>query len=352
MNAENTARFEVNDRPLISFCLFAYNQERFIREAVEGAFSQTYSPLEIVLSDDCSTDETFEIIQEMAASYHGRHNIILNRNPRNLGIGDHVNRVMEIARGGLVVAAAGDDISYPQRTRSIHDEWQKQNRKPTSIHSDYRVINVKGEEVQENHPRYSFAGRRSKGTRDIGEFVQGKHPASHINGATHAWSRQLFRDIGPLKQNALFEDKVIALRSLIVGEFAYVPEKLISYRMRSNRAVERPNGRMARILHIRKSLLQESVDSLRWLTVMNNIRADVIDCWCRGLLPEKDREAALREIHHCAMVKKCEWEVCSAPPLMALLWFIRRLVLRPERAYAPHALKQWLLRSADHIGLL
>jgi len=50
-----------NTKPLITFALFAYNQERFIREAVQGAFSQTYSPLEIIMSDDCSKDRTFDI---------------------------------------------------------------------------------------------------------------------------------------------------------------------------------------------------------------------------------------------------------------------------------------------------
>ena len=72
-----------SDRPLITFALFAYNQERFIREAVAGAFSQTYSPLEIILSDDCSSDRTFEIIQEMTAGYEGPHKVILNRNEKN-----------------------------------------------------------------------------------------------------------------------------------------------------------------------------------------------------------------------------------------------------------------------------
>ncbi len=67
------------DRPLITFALFAYNQENHIEEAVQGAFSQTYSQLEIVLSDDCSTDRTFEIMERMANAYQGPHKIVLNR---------------------------------------------------------------------------------------------------------------------------------------------------------------------------------------------------------------------------------------------------------------------------------
>ena len=75
------------DRPLITFALFAYNQEAYVREAIEGAFAQTYEPLEIILSDDCSTDRTFEIMQEMAAAYRGPHRVRVNLNPVNLGVG-------------------------------------------------------------------------------------------------------------------------------------------------------------------------------------------------------------------------------------------------------------------------
>ncbi len=51
-------------KPLVTFMLRTYNHERFIREAVRSALTQTYSPLQVVISDDCSQDRTFEIIQE------------------------------------------------------------------------------------------------------------------------------------------------------------------------------------------------------------------------------------------------------------------------------------------------
>jgi glycosyltransferase involved in cell wall biosynthesis len=90
------------DRPLLTFALFAYNQEQFIAEAVQGALSQTYSPLEIILSDDCSPDRTFEIMQEMASKYNGPNRVIVRRNERNLGLIGHINLVMEIVQGELI----------------------------------------------------------------------------------------------------------------------------------------------------------------------------------------------------------------------------------------------------------
>src|SRR4051812_14455329 len=76
---------QILERPLVTFVLFSYNQERYIREAVAGALAQTYQPLKIVISDDCSTDRTFEIVREMASAYTGPHKIVLRRNPKNLG---------------------------------------------------------------------------------------------------------------------------------------------------------------------------------------------------------------------------------------------------------------------------
>lgn len=128
------------NRPLLSFTVCAYQQERFIREAVEAALAQTYSPLEIILSDDCSTDRTFEIMRELADNYHGPHQLVLNRNAANLGIARHVNRITELVHGELSIGAAGDDISLPNRVEEVYKAWEYSNRRATGILSNYIAI--------------------------------------------------------------------------------------------------------------------------------------------------------------------------------------------------------------------
>lgn len=105
-----------DEKPLVTFALFAYNQEKYIREVVEAALSQNYDRLEIVLSDDCSSDKTFEIKQTLVADYQGAHAVTLRRNNRNLGLAEHVNQMLAQASGKIVLLAAGDDISVPERT--------------------------------------------------------------------------------------------------------------------------------------------------------------------------------------------------------------------------------------------
>src|SRR5436305_10570563 len=103
------------NRPLLTFVVASFNQEKYIEQAVRGALAQTYSPLEIIISDDCSRDRAFVIASEIISSYRGPHKVRLNRNPINLGIGGHVNRIMELCRGQLIIASAGDDVSLPNR---------------------------------------------------------------------------------------------------------------------------------------------------------------------------------------------------------------------------------------------
>src|SRR6266700_1757044 len=164
--------------PLISYVVATFNQKDYIREAVESAFAQTYSPLEIIISDDCSKDGTFEIAQAMAAAYRGPHTVRLNQNQSTLGIGGHTNRLMELCRGELIVVAAGDDVSLPNRTEVIRQAWEHSGRQATSIFSCYTTINqdgtVRGIGGQRGTPLNGAPFHELKG--GLFEFLSAKKP--------------------------------------------------------------------------------------------------------------------------------------------------------------------------------
>jgi glycosyltransferase involved in cell wall biosynthesis len=109
--------------PRITLVLLCYNQRHCIQHAVQSCFAQVGEPIEILLSDDASTDGGFELMQSMAALYRGPHTVRLRRNERNLGIGEHYNRAIADSTGQLLVTAAGDDISLPQRVQALAAAW-------------------------------------------------------------------------------------------------------------------------------------------------------------------------------------------------------------------------------------
>lgn len=202
-------------KPLVTFALFAYNQERYIREALAGALAQTYSPLQIILSDDNSADSTFEIMREVTAQYNGPHQILLNRNATNQGIGVHVNKVMGLAEGEFIVVAAGDDISLPERTTVLAGKWMDLGRGELSIHTSLWQIDEEGRVlgVRRPTPKKSF-------------FVSGG-----IIGASHGWSKKLFEKFGDLVPGLFIEDQAIGFRALLSDGLFFIDQPLVKYRV-------------------------------------------------------------------------------------------------------------------------
>ena len=209
-----------DNNPLVSFVVLTYNQERYIREALEGAFSQTYSPLEIIISDDCSTDNTICLINEMVAAYPGEHKVIVNINQKNLGIAEHINKVINMTNGELILVAAGDDISLPCRTDVIVAEWLNGNKLIDLIHSNTIKIDEDGVECGELHTEIPTQSDISKYITDC-----------VIIGATQAWSRRLFKSFGPINALVTHEDRVCGFRARLLGDVTYIEKPLVKYRV-------------------------------------------------------------------------------------------------------------------------
>jgi glycosyltransferase involved in cell wall biosynthesis len=269
-------------RPLVTFALFAYKQEPFIREAVEAALAQDYSPLEIILTDDCSPDGTFQIMEELVAAYDGPHAIVLNRNPANVGLTSSVNEVMRRARGELIVVAGGDDVSLPHRTRTMAEAWVRGGKRDCSLFSSFEVIDPLG-----SHLRWERF-ERQRWMEDSDQRVLGK---VLIVGPTHCWSRALFNRYGDIGFEAVNEDTIIQFRASLQGGLDVVSESLVKYRLHptnsSNLAdgIDDPRTRELRVT-------RTSYD--RFLKCLRNFQRDLATE--RSLQGESPKLAALERL--------------------------------------------------------
>ena len=211
------------NRPLVTFALFAFNQEQYVGDAIAAAFAQSYSPLEIILSDDFSSDKTFEIMQRAAAEYKGPHRIVLNRNLQNLNIGGHVNAVAKLASGDLIVLAAGDDISMPLRAEKLLNRWLEIGSPPAVLCSDFEPMDAASRLV-ELLRESTYRGAYCKHAMAAGDI--------RVLGATTAVSRQVFSALPPLDSSVRHEDRVLPFRAMLLGgTVSLVDEKLVRYRV-------------------------------------------------------------------------------------------------------------------------
>lgn len=216
---------DMDRQPKVTFALIAYKQERFIADSVRAAFEQSYPNLEIILSDDASPDDTFLLIRQLAESYVGSHRVVVSQNPINLGLAGHVNKVCELATGEIIVIAAGDDISLPQRVERLVELFCN-NPDAYSVYSNAAYIDDTGATLPGTLGEYR---RIVPATPEA--IFNGK---SHAYGCSHAWRKQTYTWFGPLHPTVVYEDQALSMRSALLGQVAYIDEILVRYRMHSD----------------------------------------------------------------------------------------------------------------------
>lgn len=85
-----------------------YNVAPYVKEAVESVLRQTYSDFELLIMDDCSTDNTVEVVRSITDT-----RLRIEQNERNLGLADNLNRGLSLIQTELVARMDGDDIAEP-----------------------------------------------------------------------------------------------------------------------------------------------------------------------------------------------------------------------------------------------
>lgn len=213
-------------KPLITLFVPCYNQESYIREAIRGALAQTYSPLEIIFSDDCSEDNTAAIIKEMIVNYQGPHIVRVNLNPQNYGIGKHVNKAFEISNGELIVFAAGDDISLVKRVSLLADTWLKSNKKYSAIYSGAKLIDSAGNSCGTLKTAIS---NMQPTTKNLITYARNNKPVLLV-GACSAYAADINKRFGPLQAGVNVEDVPLTIRASVLGGVKYIPDELVLYR--------------------------------------------------------------------------------------------------------------------------
>lgn len=217
----------MNGSSLVSFCIITYNQENYIKDAIKGALAQTYSPMEIIISDDNSTDGTYDEILKAVEGYEGPHKIIINKNESNMGIREHVNDLLyNKSNGEYILLAAGDDVSEPGRTEEYvkcferFPEVMSVSCLSAEVDKDLNLINKDTE----------WNGSISIYNAD--DYI---HYRDFIiySGDSRGIRRKVIESFPPLQCSAS-EDIFLFIRSLMIGSGCYIRKPLVKRRNHEN----------------------------------------------------------------------------------------------------------------------
>ncbi|MCU7842317.1 MAG: glycosyltransferase [Candidatus Thiodiazotropha sp. (ex Monitilora ramsayi)] len=190
-----------------------------MREAVRSTLAQELEGMEIIISDDCSSDNTFRILQEEVDQYDGQHNVILRKTKKNLGVNGHLNELVNLSHGELIVLGSGDDVARADKALAIYKKWMETKALVfgcAPILIDQSGIQI-GKFFSKGIPKdYSCNGILKR--RNAGIFISG-------------FDRAVFDVFGPLQEGTT-EDQVLPFRAALMSNagIEVITEPLVSYR--------------------------------------------------------------------------------------------------------------------------
>ncbi|MBB6611401.1 glycosyltransferase family 2 protein [Pontibacter sp. Tf4] len=210
-------------KPFVSIVLCVYNGEQFLKEQLDSVLSQTYPNFELLILDDCSTDNSFAL----AAAYAEKHsNIRLLQNDTNLGFNRNFEKGIQLSNGDLIAICDQDDIWLPTKIEELADhigsavliysnsELMDEHGQPTNKTLDHNLIHL-------NRPSYSA-------------FLE----SNFITGHTCIFKKELIPYILPLPASINYYDWWIGMVAAYVGEVKYYDKTLTRYRIHTDSVMQ------------------------------------------------------------------------------------------------------------------
>jgi glycosyltransferase involved in cell wall biosynthesis len=220
--------------PKVVALMPAWNAESFIVPVLESLAAQTYPNLQVLISDDASTDRTAAICEEFAA----RHaNFRLIRQPRNLGWIGNVNALLSKAEGEYFFFAFHDDLPRPAYVERLVDALESNPRAVLAFSDMIRRGAAVGpvlDDIKVYRDLEGITDRVERGVRVARR--QGKRPSYLVTVANRGLFRaSAARQVGGLRRHIAGEfgaDWPWLLHLSLLGEFVRVPDALIEKRYR------------------------------------------------------------------------------------------------------------------------
>jgi glycosyltransferase involved in cell wall biosynthesis len=112
----------MNNEPLVSVLIPVYNVEIYVADAIQSILNQSYKNIEIIVVDDCSTDNTFEIVNDLSRL---DKRLFVYKNEINLKISKNLNKAYSLSHGEFILRMDGDDVSSLDRIAVKLDFFKK-----------------------------------------------------------------------------------------------------------------------------------------------------------------------------------------------------------------------------------
>ncbi|MDO8445621.1 MAG: glycosyltransferase family A protein [Deltaproteobacteria bacterium] len=210
-------------KPMLSVILTNYNHAQYLEGALDAILTQRYEPMELVIIDDASTDNSVEIIEKYMAKHP---NIRLIKNSQNRGVGENCKELLRLAQGEYIYAAASDDRVLPcffEKTMNL----LSQHPQAGLCWVDAVFINESGQKIGEDR-FYLSSTPRYFSQEEVVEILRKK--MFHIGGLIYKRSA-LIEAGGFFQELKSYADYFSVLVMAFRHGVCYISEPLVVYRV-------------------------------------------------------------------------------------------------------------------------
>ena len=264
---------------LVSIVVCSYNNEKFILDCLNSIYDQSYKKIELLISDDCSTDKTYEIIKNWCLNHQNRFNrCIFKQNKSNVGISKNYNSVLKESQGKYIKIFAADDIML---NNAINDEviYLNNNMQDQIVYANSIIINE-----DDNYPIVNLKNKKifyesipKSGVIPVKDLIKN----SFIAAPTVMYRGDTFKKYGYFREDMSFEDWEYWIRLSKVGvSIGYLDNIIIAYRLYVGSSSHTGSGKNEENRFIKNTLTEEKIIMENSEYIDNNILSSF---WSRVL---------------------------------------------------------------------
>ena len=215
----------------IDILLPTYNGEKYIGEQIESILNQTYKNINLIISDDCSTDNTPEILKEFEQK-DDRIKVYLQK--QNMGVVKNIEFLLREVKSEYYMLSDQDDVWLPEKVEKSLEKLKQENA--DLVFGDLEVVD------QDLNTIYPSFGDFMLLNNKIKKYINSdklNYIYNCVTGCTVLAKEETIKRIIPLPTTSkyLIHDHWIGLMASLYGKVAYIPEKYIKYRQHGNNQV-------------------------------------------------------------------------------------------------------------------
>src|SRR6266446_2584505 len=251
MNGDGRFRKMANDLnprlenyPLVTAFVGCYNHSRFVVECLDSVRRQTYPNLQVIIFNDCSTDNSVSVIDTWLKKHQLDWQFISHT--RNVGICASLNEALRLARGKYVSMIAADDVWLPDKTARQVKMMEQLPEDVGVLYSDAFQIDENGETL----PQMFIEAHRKFVVPPEGFLFDVLWEGNFIPAMATLIRRECFKQVGPYDEDLCFEDWDMWMR--ISRTFRFVFDKIpaAKYRIVSSSAARTMSETMSRSVEL------------------------------------------------------------------------------------------------------